>query len=105
MNRRGLFAAFALSPFIAVNAIAKPKPEGEPHNQQTSFTLAATKKETRKNANGNTNEVMRIDSGNFLSVNGWVTTDPTKMVSMAVGEDGNLWLKSKGGEWKRVVTE
>ena len=105
MNRRGLFAAFALSPFIAVNAIAKEKPEGEPHNQQTSLTLAATKKETRKIANGNTNEVMRIDSGNFLSVNGWVTTDPNKMVSMAVGEDGNLWLKSYGGEWKRVVTE
>jgi len=21
------------------------------------------------------------------------------------GEDGNLWLKSKGGDWKRVVTE
>jgi hypothetical protein len=99
MNRRGLFAAFALSPFIAVNAIAKEKPEGEPHNQQTSLTLAATKKETRKIANGN--------SGNFLSVNGWIsgTTDPTKMVSMAVGEDGNLWLKSYGGEWKRVVTE
>jgi len=97
MNRRGLFAAFALSPFIAVNAIAKEKPEGEPHAQQTSLTLSATKKETRKFSNGN--------SGNFLTLDGWATTDPTKMVSMAVGEDGNLWLKSKGGEWKRVVTE
>jgi hypothetical protein len=97
MNRRGLFAAFALSPFIAVNAIAKPKPEGEPHDQQTSLMLSATKKETRKIANGN--------SGNFLTLDGWATTDPNKMVSMAVGEDGNLWLKSYGGEWKRVVTE
>jgi hypothetical protein len=97
MNRRGLFAAFALSPFIAVNTIAKEKPEGEPHSSQTSLTLSATKKETRKIANGN--------SGNFLTVNGWDNTDPSKMVSMAVGEDGNLWLKSYGGEWKRVVTE
>jgi len=97
MNRRGLFAAFALSPFIAVNAIAKPKPEGEPHDQQTSLTLSATKKEKRKIANGN--------SGNFLMMDGWATNDPNKQVSMAVGEDGNLWLKSKGGEWKRVVTE
>jgi hypothetical protein len=99
MNRRGLFAAFALSPFIAVNAIAKPKPEGEPHDQQTSLTLAATKKETKKIAIADGN------SGNFLTINGWATNDPSKQVSMAVGEDGNLWLKSKGGEWKRVVTE
>jgi hypothetical protein len=98
MNRRGLFAAFALSPFIAVNAIAKPKPEGEPHDQQISLMLSATKKETRKITNGG-------NSGNFLTVNGWIDNDPSKQVSMAVGEDGNLWLKSKGGEWKRVVTE
>ncbi len=26
-------------------------------------------------------------------------------VSMSVGQDGNLWVKSKGGDWKRVVTE
>jgi hypothetical protein len=97
MNRRGLFAAFALSPFIAVNAIAKPKPEGEPHDQQTSLMLSATKKVTRKIAHGN--------SGKFLTLDGWIDNDPSKQVSMAVGEDGNLWLKSKGGEWKRVVTE
>lgn len=97
MNRRGLFAAFALAPVMAVEAFAKEKPEGEPHDQQTSLTLSATKKEKRKIANGN--------SGNFLTLDGWGATDPDKMVSMAVGEDGNLWLKSKGGEWKRVVTE
>ena len=28
-----------------------------------------------------------------------------KQVSMAVGRDGNLWLKSEDGIWKRVVTE
>jgi hypothetical protein len=31
--------------------------------------------------------------------------DADRALSMAVGKDGNLWLKSKGGEWKRVVTE
>ena len=97
MNRRGLFAAFALSPFIAVNAIAKPKPEGEPHDQQTSLTLSASKPQKLKTNVGS--------SGSFLMMDGWATNDPDKQVSMAVGEDGNLWLKSKGGEWKRVVTE
>lgn len=26
-------------------------------------------------------------------------------VNMAVGRDGNLWLKTATGNWKRVVTE
>ena len=98
MNRRGLFAAFALSPFIAVNAIAKEKPEGEPHSSQTSLMLSGTKKQTKP--------AVSSASGSFLTLDGgWGTTDPSKQVSMAVGEDGNLWLRSKGGEWKRVVTE
>lgn len=28
-----------------------------------------------------------------------------KKVDMAVGKDGNLWIKTEGGKWKRVVTE
>ena len=28
-----------------------------------------------------------------------------KRVSMAVGRDGNLWMKAEGGNWKRIVTE
>ena len=28
-----------------------------------------------------------------------------RYISMSVGRDGNLWLKSTGGDWKRVVTE
>jgi hypothetical protein len=31
--------------------------------------------------------------------------DDTTHVTMAVGRDGNLWLKSADGDWKRVVTE
>lgn len=28
-----------------------------------------------------------------------------KYLHMSVGRDGNLWLKSADGDWKRVVTE
>ena len=28
-----------------------------------------------------------------------------KSVAMSVGQDGNLWLKTEDGIWKRVVTE
>ena len=97
MNRRSLFGVFALSPLMAVNAFAKPKLEGEPHDQQTSIVLTGIKKQTSKTA---------VDgSGNYLISSNWINTDPDKAVRMSVGEDGNLWLMSKGGNWKRVVTE
>jgi hypothetical protein len=98
MNRRGLFAAFALAPIMAVEAFAKPKPEGEPRSSQNSLTLCGTSAPVER---------MRIDgSGNVgIMTHGWDATDPDKQVMMAVGEDGNLWLRSKGVEWKRVVTE
>ena len=48
---------------------------------------------------------MYLSNGDFtLSVFN-TKIDPTKAVSIAVGDDGNLWLKRKDGEWKRVVTE
>jgi hypothetical protein len=94
MNRRGLFAAFALAPIMAVEAFAKPKPEGEPHDTQSYLILLANKPRTPKITNSSSMYLIEE-----------TTTDPDKAVSMAVGEDGNLWLKSKGGEWKRVVTE
>ena len=31
--------------------------------------------------------------------------DEYKRVSMAVGRDGNLWMKTESGNWKRIVTE
>jgi hypothetical protein len=99
MNRRSLFAAFALSPIMAVEAFAKQKPEGEPHNQQHSIVLTGIKKQTAKTT-------ATVDgSGNYLTSDGWLNTDPDKAVRMSVGEDGNLWLMSKGDNWKRVVTE
>ena len=101
MNRRGLFAFFALTPVMAVEAIAKapepPKPiEGAPFDGQTVMTLTAHDKpkpiKNRAFIGGQPITIMK-------------ETLATKSVSMAVGEDGNLWLRSKDGEWKRVVTE
>jgi hypothetical protein len=28
-----------------------------------------------------------------------------KQISMSVGQDGNLWVKTEAGIWKRIVTE
>jgi hypothetical protein len=82
---------------MAVTAFAKEeKSEGAPLNNSVSLILQATKK-----PNG---EMMRLNDGPFISLN-TQKTDPDKQVSMAVGDDGNLWLKRKDGNWKKVVTE
>ena len=105
MNRRGLFRVFALSPFVAINAIAKERPTGEPDTEQPRLVLSGTEK-------SEPTERMRITSDGFV-VNYRPPSifaqnykhDPHKQVSMSVGEDGHLWIKTAHGQWKRVVTE
>jgi hypothetical protein len=109
MNRRGLFAAFALAPIMAVEAFAKPKPEGEPDPSQVSLVLHGNK---TKPASSKVWAEAKPNSFNQNLLlcqryypNSWPETDPNKQVSLSVGEDGNLWLKTAHGQWKRVVTE
>ena len=99
MNRRGLFGVFALSPFVAINAIAKERPTGEPDTEQPRLVLSGTEKSDPSEPS----ERMRITSDGFFVQN--YKHDPHKQVSMSVGEDGNLWIKTAYGQWKRVVTE
>ena len=97
MNRRSLFGALALSPLMAVAAFAKEeKLEGAPLNNSVNLTLLGVKKPD--------GEMMRLSNGPIM-FNTMPQYDPDKQVSMAVGDDGNLWVKSKNGVWKRVVTE
>jgi hypothetical protein len=96
MNRRSLFGALALSPLMAVAAFAKEEVSGEPLNNSVNLTLHGVKKPD--------GEMMRLSNGPIM-FNTLPQYDPEKQVSLAVGDDGNLWLKRKNGEWKRVVTE
>jgi len=98
MNRRSLFGMFALSPLMAVSAFAKEeKPDGAPPESSVNLTLMGTSVQKNKN------ELMYLSNGPANLT--FPQSDPTKSVAMAVGHDGQLWLKSKGKEWKRVVTE
>jgi len=93
MNRRSLFGALALSPLMAVAAFAKEDiSNDQPIPESTQITIMGSKK------------LKPVKSKYGLSFNN-AETDPNKAVSMAVGEDGNLWLKNKNGNWKRIVTE
>jgi hypothetical protein len=96
MNRRSLFGAIALSPLMAVSAFSKEEVTGQPLSESVNLTLHGAKKPD--------GEMMRLSNGPFVSFN-MPQNDPDKAVSMAVGDDGNLWLKRKDGGWKRVATE
>ena len=96
MNRRSLFGALALSPLMAVEAMTKEKPTGEPIPEASQIIIQGTKKGKPIKANY---------PGGGLSIFNMPETDPNKQISMAVGDDGNLWLKRKDSEWKRIVTE
>ena len=89
MNRRNFFAFLPIAPvaLIAEGARAATVDEA-PSEPVVSLMLTAQKKRNQSS------QVL------FMS-----EPDLTRQVSMSVGQDGNLWLKPKGGEWKRVVTE
>lgn len=102
MNRRGMlrimsFGAIGASVPIAAHAtktpvVADAEKDG-PICAETLILRSGTKKRDVKLSNFNDVCFFGNDYGEY------------KQVSMAVGKDGNLWLKTEGGDWKRVVTE
>lgn len=102
MNRRSLFGAIALSPFIAAQVVAKEYSSAEdaPPEKGCNLTLMGTK--NRKDSS-----LMYLSEGapsQFISVD-MPQSDPDRAVTLSVGNDGRLWIKSVGGKWQRVVTE
>jgi hypothetical protein len=81
---------------MVATSFAKEEVTGQPLSESVNLTLLAAKKPD--------GEMMRLSNGPLVSFN-MPQTDPDKAVSMAVGDDGNLWLKRKDGQWKRVATE
>ena len=102
MNRRGMlrimsFGAIGASVPIAAHAtktpvVADAKKDG-PICAETLNLQSGTKKMDVKKSNFNDVCFFGNDYEEY------------KQVSMAVGKDGNLWLKTEGCDWKRVVTE
>jgi hypothetical protein len=87
MNRRKLFS------FLIKEAQAEEKPAD---NNANTLRLMGMKKKS-KEPYYNPNAIMYLGTP--------YEVDDTTHVTMAVGRDGNLWLKSADGDWKRVVTE
>jgi len=93
MNRRSFFKFLPIAPFVlAAEGARACIADGAPIPTATQIVLSGNKKP----------DPVKTNTLGFSMPNG---NDPNKQVSIAVGDDGYLWLKSKNGEWKRVVTE
>ena len=92
MNRRQFFAFLPIAPaaLMIEGAQASTKCD-QPRSDEITLSLSGTKAKKAQNS-----------TSIFAQ---YAESDPNKRISMAVGEDGNLWLKTAKGEWKKVVTE
>jgi len=95
MNRRSFFKFLPIAPvaFAAEGARAVTVDE-TPLDESVKLTLHAMKKVDSTCMNLHTSIVAS-----------YPVMDPSKSISMSVGNDGRLWIKSKDDVWKRVVTE
>lgn len=89
MNRRSFFKFLPVAPVVMIAEGARAATEDLAPSQPT-ISLQLNAQKTRSNQNG---------------CFPFVENDPTRQVSMSVGEDGRLWIKSKDDVWKRVATE
>jgi hypothetical protein len=98
MNRRKLFSFLPLAPVLAAAAVVtESQAEEKPaDNNANTLRLMGMKKKSK--------EPYYNDKAIMYLGNNYIPDDTTH-VTMAVGRDGNLWLKSADGDWKRVVTE
>jgi len=97
MNRRSFFAFLPLAPLALVAEGARAVTASQaPPSHAVNMTLMGA-------ASKNKNELMYLSNGPATIA--FPQSDPTNQVAMAVGEDGELWLKGKDKQWKRVVTE
>jgi hypothetical protein len=90
MNRRSFFKFLPVAPVVLITegARAATADQAPPNNPISHLQLNLYHKPVHQP--------------------GWFTNpvpDMNRAVSMSVGEDGKLWVRSKNEEWRRVVTE
>jgi hypothetical protein len=96
MDRRSFFKFLPIAPvaFVAEGARAATSIDA-PHEGEFSIALQGSYKEKKKSTHVG-----------YTSISySYPINDPNKNVKFSVGQDGNLWLKSVGGEWRKVKVE
>lgn len=98
MNRRGFMSVMTLG---AVSAPAMAMGVTPSSDSDKDGPICA---ETLQLRNGTKVQKVRISQPGDISFFG-DDYEEHKQVAMAVGRDGNLWIRSEDNIWKRVVTE
>lgn len=88
MNRRSFFKFLPVAPVVLIAEGVRAATVDQAPNESISLQLMAHHKPVHK-------------PGRFMNP----VPDMNRVVSMSVGQDGKLWVKSKDDVWKRVVTE
>ena len=97
MDRRKFFSFLPLGAVVAGAAIVSESNKDEKPADDNANTLRLMGMKKNKEPYYNDKAIMYLGNNHI--------PDDTTHVTMAVGQDGNLWLKSVDGDWKRVVTE
>ena len=98
MDRRKFFSFLPLGAVVAGAAIVSESNKEEKPADNNANTLRLMGMKKNKEPYFDNRAIMYLGNNNFVP-------DDTTHVTMAVGRDGNLWLRSADGDWKRVVTE
>ena len=104
MNRRGFLSVITMGAVAAPAAAMGIKELSDPSDGPISAQHLSIRSGVKAKAKKTSNEGFRInaDGGLHFAEDQY---EEYKQVSMAVGKDGNLWLKKEDGQWKRIVTE
>lgn len=94
MNRRNFFAFLPIAPAaLMIDGARADVQKEQPRDGEHSITLQGSKPPRKQDPNSTSIYYHYCEN------------DTSRRVSMSVGEDGNLWLKTVKGQWKKVVTE
>ena len=93
MNRRKFFSFLPLAPAAMMVEGAKAEAESMAPNENSGISIILQGSKPRKKVS---NQFLEYYSQEI---------DPDRKVSLSVGQDGRLWLKTNDGQWQRVMVE
>ena len=102
MNRRGFLSVITMGAVAAPAAAMGIKESSDPSDAPISAQHLSIRSGVKEKKASNEGFRISADGGFHFAEDQY---EEYKQVSMAVGKDGNLWLKKEDGQWKRIVTE
>lgn len=94
MNRRGFLSVITMGAVAAPAAAMGIKELSDPSDGPISAEHLSIRSGVKEKKTSNEGSLFAEDR-----------YEEYKQVGMAVGKDGNLWLKKEDGQWKRIMTE